>query len=627
MMNSALCLAAASLAALSASAQTPIERLAPRNSVFVLGVKNVQESREHLKATSLWSLIKSEMVTQMWADAMADVEPKLDEALAELGVERDAITCPNGALGAALFWVRDEEIGAPYPGLIVYADWGEGADEISSLIEKLLARAEEEQGFSHELIEVAGRSAYRFDLPEEEAPEEAGEEDFDDIDMGGPGMGMGGGMFGDPAAVLENIDAVYYLRSGSAFLLCTDLSSLTDAVELLDGEEHVALADREDFQGVMKQVGSGDLYAAWLTKDATQLLGGPQGIGMAAMFMPLLKQFVGDIHAFGSATRIDGAKAMIEKTTAVYMPNGRSGLTALLDAQTPRTGLPAFAGSDVINYNTLNFEFKGLPILVQQIGQMFPMLPLQAPPGQEGPSPVDMMKEVCGPLGPQIHIVQSATTGPAQPLIAIQCTDPERFEAFLTQSQLIPAMEGKDTEGGRIYTLPLDALGGMPGLPGMEAAPADEELGMETSLGIGSEFMFFGPTAAVENALALPADAKGAPTTDAGAWQRATELLGDGPFIGWGYTDVVSLIEGQMELQKQVMDRAMEQLAADAEGEEEMAEIEQALEDNPVLAAFRQFDWSSLREYLGPSVWEAHTTEQGFIINSYSLAPAARGAE
>ena len=59
------------------------------------------------------------------------------------------------------------------------------------------------------------------------------------------------------------------------------------------------------------------------------------------MIEPMLNQMVGDIRGLGYAVRLDAPDAMLEQTMAVHMPNGRSGLTSLLDTAAPRGTIPS----------------------------------------------------------------------------------------------------------------------------------------------------------------------------------------------------------------------------------------------------------------------------------------------
>lgn len=608
--NSALCLTAIGLITASAIAGPPIERLAPRNTVIVAGVKNVQESRRNLESTALWSLFTSDSFSEAWASVMTKVEPAIQDACDELGLARDSLTWPEGGLGAAIFWVRDEEIGMPYPGLMVYADWGKGADGVATLIDKSVAKATE-QGMAPKKIEVVGREAYRFEIPKDLGQEE--EDEFDDIDMGGPGMGMGG-IFGDPASALENIDSIYLVRSDTSFLLSTELSVMSDALEVIDGKALPCLADRDDFKGIMNQLGQSETYEMFLTRDATQLLGGPQGLGMAGMFLPMIKQFIGDIQGIGANMNMAAGKAMIEQTTAIYMPNGKSGLTALLDTQTAPAGLPAFAGKDIVSYSTVNFEFKGLPVMIQTISQMFPM-PGMA--GSDGPSPADMAKMICDPLGPQIHIIQYAhdepTLSDSQPLYAIQSKGRESLEGFLTQSGMFPMDEGKDLGDGRVYKLALDQMGAMGGMP-MDAGAGP--MMPEMSLGLTDNYLFVGPTGAVENAME-GSGAKPAATKMAG-WAQAMKLVGNEPVMMWGYSDLPTMIGNQVQMQMAMMDEMMEQYGM-GEDPDQAGEM---MEGQEFLNMLKDFDWSSLHEYMGPNVVTGHATDDGFLFKSYLLPPA-----
>ena len=271
--------------------------MAPRTTVFVAGVTNMERTMANLKATPLWSLWQSEQIVEMRNNVWSEMKPDIEEALGELDLEMDDLTLPTGGAGAAVFWVRDEELGQPMPGVLLYADWGEQADRTGRVIDAMIKKGEEEEDLQYEQIDVVGRTGYRFDVPQ---PEPEAADEFN---------GGFGGPMADPAAVLDRIRSVYHVRDDSRFFLCTDLATLTTALEVVDGESHPSVADRDDYQAIMSQVGTGDKYAALLFRDALNLMGGPSAMGPAMMFMPMVTQFVGDIHGIGMTARfqrVDG---------------------------------------------------------------------------------------------------------------------------------------------------------------------------------------------------------------------------------------------------------------------------------------------------------------------------------
>ena len=67
------------------------------------------------------------------------------------------------------------------------------------------------------------------------------------------------------------------------------------------------------------------------------------------------------------------------------------------------------------------------------------------------------------------------------------------------------------------------------------------------------------------------------------------------------------------------MEQMMAQLAEnDPEFAEEMAGD---LEDNPAMSMLNDLDWDALRQYIGASAWKLQAVDDGFVVQSYLLAP------
>src|SRR5262245_30215949 len=146
------------------------------------------------------------------------------------------------------------------------------------------------------------------------------------------------------------------------------------------------------------------------------------------------------------------------------MPDGKAGLTTLLDSASPRGALPPFVGPDTSSYTTFNFEFNNLMDTVRKIVDSNPMLKAQAgqPTDQAEPS----IRQVTATLGNQVHVASSVSRpikeDSAHMVWAVQCTKPQEFESLIQQWAAQAGMESRDFLGQRIYSMKPEMMGMLP---------------------------------------------------------------------------------------------------------------------------------------------------------------------
>ncbi|MDY7107770.1 MAG: hypothetical protein SYC29_03955 [Planctomycetota bacterium] len=603
---------------MAAWAEPPaVVELAPESTILVMGVSSAQSTLERLKRTPMWELWQSEQMLEMRAEVAEEMEEGIDEMLQELGLERDTVQPPTGALGLAVFMVEDEELMLPGLGFLLMADYGENADATAELFDAAMKKAEEEGELDYEEREVMGRTVRCFPLAVGEETDEPADDEAE-ADIGAQRMGAAP----DPKAMFEQfMSELYFVREGSAFMLCSHMPTLTSAFEVCDGAEPMGLPRREDFRAIMQQVGANDGYGALLTRDLGPLIAAYDPSMMMMSLGPMLGQFIGDIRGFGMGVRVDGPVAMLEQTMSVYMPNGKVGLTALMDTETPRGEVPGFVGSNTLSYTAMNFEFDGMPALIQRVMQMLPFL---APPPQQGqedaPTPQEMIAQVFSCFGRKVYMLQTLDRPIAmdslKQVTAIECVKPEELDSFLSAMGPQMGMEGRDFSGRRIYTMDMGGLSMMAPVPAQPAAMGETSM----SVGIGGSLAFMGPTSAVEEVMRLVGDAESAGLADEAAFQRAVGVLQHDEVIAWGYADAVDSMEAQAEIAGLQMEQLM------AEMEEQDPEMAAEFGDMDMsgmmmgLQFLEEIDYDLLREYLGPSAWEAVSTEDGFIVKSYMLS-------
>ena len=592
----------AGLCSASSYAQPSIEQLAPQDSVVIVSVSNVAASVDRLQQTKLWELWETPQVQQLRTDFIKQLTEQIDEMLQQLGVEKDTLVPPQGALGFALFPLTPEDVDAPSSGMLLVADYGENADKTGELIDAAIAEADDNPDIKYEVQEIKGHSVYSFDLSGLEIAEQI-EPDF------APVMPMPMPM-GDPSEMFTPPTKFHFVRDGSVFIVCTDLDRLTEAIQDEPDGDEPTLADREDYQAIMDQLGESDAYAILLMRDLGKVAAANDPMGMAEMMQEMLKTIIGDIQGVGMSLQLDSDSAIVEETVVVYMPNGKAGLTALLDTETPRGDLPAFVGPDTVNYVRLNFEFENLPDLVMQVMDIVAMM---MPPDPEMMQEThNMFTRLCSTLGREIHIVSTLTrpitAESFSTVFAVECTQPQEFENFVAEFAPQGGFEPREFLGQRIYSREVGSM--MPGMGGAGVA-------VEVSIGISGGYALFGPTAGVEQAMRAAGEVKLPSLEQEASYQRAVDALPNEPTVGIGYSNSVDMFEATMETNRLAAKQMVEQLK---EFDPEFAaEYEQ--QQLAMLKQWEAIDAELLSQFIGPSAWYVRATDAGFVIRAYLLGP------
>lgn len=598
----------------SVSAQQTIERLAPENTILVMGVKNVQSMMDRTKATPMWTLWQSEQMKKLRADAMEQMGKGLDTMLEELGVEKDSLVHPTGSAGLAVFAVTDEN-GLPQPAMLAFADYGDAAkaDKTSTLIQAALERGEKDNQLEFESREVDGRTIYSIDLSKMKPQDD--DEAADDFN---PQMFP----MPQPDEMLEGIEKLHYVRDGHSFIASTDLTALTDALENIAAKAAGGrVSDRAEYQAALSSVGEADVYGALLTRDVMDLLAAQDEMGMMDMLRPMVRTLFGEVQAYGFGMRVDGSKAMVEQTISAYMPNGKAGVTKLMDMPLQQGAVPAFVGPDAVSYTAVSFKFSGLMDVIRQVVNSNPMMAAQFGPQIDAIAP--QVTQITSALGNQMQwstsVTKPFTADSTQKLMAIECPKPQDFENAFAQMAGDAGIESRDFLGQRIYTMDEDMMMMMP----MEA-------GGPVSLGIGGGFVLIGPTSAVEQGLRATSQPGGASLASSSEFQRAIATLSKDGVVAWGYTDTIDSMEASLAAQREQIESMIKQMREEAEmwGDEDadIKGIQDRMEERmrESMKMWNDIDFNLLRQHIGPSAWEVRSTENGFVMRAYMLSASSK---
>lgn len=564
-----------------------IERIAPRSSVVVAGVKNFGESRKRLENTPLWTLWKSEQVQSLVADLMKDASgaEQEDEAFwEELGFKPQDVPPPTGAVGFAIFSERNEEIGQDVGAIIAVAEYGENADKAQEIVDKLVERARKEPGTVIDEREIRGRKVFSTEINDAD--------DDDGMDMDDD---FGGGM--DGADPFEHMDTLHWCRDGSRFLVSTSLVALEDALEVADGQSDLeAIGRNADFQGAIDQIKPTDGSLVLLTSNAKTLFA-PLFAGPGAIAEPILGQLLGDVRAWSVGVSIDGAIGMLEQAVGVYAPGEKRGLLALFNTSTPVGSLPGFVGVDAIGYNRINFELlKLMPLVNEIVRGLPPMFRDEIEPQLDGFGP--MLDEAFANLGPDIHIVTTQTeplTSESQSmLVAIRMKKAESVKPLIDMFAPMQGMEPRDFLGQTIYST--------------DFLPA--------SIGLGGGWLAIGMTPAVEQVMRSVGQANQPGLADEPIFRYAKGSIRSEQVVGWGFSNIVADYAFQRVVMKEQLAQ-LRQFQADF-GDEIDLGVDRAENINEYMDKITP---EFLERYLGPTTWELTSRDNGFVLMSYTLAP------
>ncbi|MHC5004716.1 MAG: hypothetical protein ACYTJ0_16505 [Planctomycetota bacterium] len=577
-------------------AQSTIEQVAPENAVLVFGVRDATAVMQQLSKHPMFATLAGQGEEPGAAaegddgpDWMALFPEPLPALMREMRREGGALPQPQGAAGFAMFSAINPEIGMPEPEFLVYADYGDGAARLIERVNALLEKAGEHTQLQFQKRQLDGAEVISVKLPEP-APEPF--DPMDDPVMGGQPM--------DPLAMMMpdadrfRIDTIHVARSGRSVLMGSDLTSVKRGLAALDGTNDLGVvADNRAFQGVVKQVEGSDAYGVVLTRDLLQLVMGQDAMGMAMLFTPMARSLFGEIQGMGYGLSTGNAADAATQRFTAYMPNGKQGLTAIMDRPLPRAEPPSFVGADAVSFTAMNMDFGRVVPVINGFLTSNPMMQAQFAESWTKMRP--QLQQTFGALGSRMFVVQTSPqevgTGELGTIVAVECADLAAFRTSFADFASQMGMEPREVAGHTMYVPGQAApqggpgmMGGMPGLPVPKMA-----------FGIGDGYVFMGAEPEVVSALTPRAAGQGEGLVNSLAYRRSLPMLPDEPVVAWGFTDVAKVAE-----------------AAGQMGD--------GAPKPPGLA----IDPQLIGQLVGPSVWYTRSTSDGFVSVAHQLpAPQA----
>lgn len=577
-----------------------IEQIAPRNSVLIFSVDDATATGTHLKEGGFG---------RFWEQALGAMQAELPPEAAAEADDMAAGMMPQGHIGFALFPINTPE-GPAVPGALLLAEFGENIESGWAMLEATLDQGVAEGAIEAAHHELRGRDVLEINVIMPEMPD-LGAPAGEDPAMADPfGAEM---MMPDVESMMSGFESFYIVRDADAIWISTSLEVIDEAIEH-DGEKNFnSIGQRREFSGLRDQLGPADAYTVFFPQNMYALFG-EQGMMLSMMIQPMLGQFVGDVRGVGYAMRLDAPDAMLEQTLALHLPNGRRGLSALMDVAGPRGDVPLFVPADALSYSKLNFEFDGVVDMVRPFMQMAAAM-AGGQPGEE-PAELIMLEEFMSTLGSEIHTWRTMIETEEGPFLggvrAINCADPEGFEAGLVAFGADLGLEKTELDEGVLYTMTEDlgalmpqmpGMPGMPEVPGGDAAPVMPDLtspGGPVAIAITGEQILIGDATSVERALS------GGPSLNINSTLiGAMQTLPDEPVTAWGFSDTATVSIAQLEAQRAMVGDMVEQVEMPP-GADQLP-IDQILE---------------LMQFFGPTAWQITVDQNGFVYRSKTLPGA-----
>ncbi len=572
--------------------------IAPKGSALIVTAKDVHASMVRFDASPLGQMLRAPEIDGITAPRREAAAKERAAELQQLGVAAESVPLPS-AVGLALFVEHNEELDAPEVGLLLFADYADRADLAGKIFDAVIADMEKKAEVAFEQVEVqGGAKATRIVLPTEP-------EVLDPSDPQPPSRRRPRGMdaLGGIAALPE---ALYFIRVGSQFFASSTVPTLEEALAGASGKGGASVAQSPDWQGVTGIIGEQDASIVLLIAPLAELLD-PIFSGPMAEVPIVLNATFGDVRAIGLGLRGDDAQGMLSVSGASFLQGEKVGFMKIFSDATPVEQPPMLLGDDALTYQRLNVRFGEITSMIEDLLAALPdYIADSASPymQQFGPG----LTKAFTSLGPAVFTVSHAAAagaGPSQTFTAITCSDEKAVNAMLATMLPSAGMNPRDFQGQIVY-------GG-------------EEVGMEIGLGAGA--LVIGAPAAVDQALRSSGDTTVKPLSESALYRQCVAALAPGSVVGWGYTDMATMLDENRKAIMALNDEAPEAAAASTDAaaqDDESLDILMPVQfDFGLEPALEKIDHAMLSRYIGPLIWEIRSEPKAVTVRFSWLRPTA----
>jgi hypothetical protein len=428
------CLGLVAVSALASSSHAAdAEKTLPDSTLFYFKVKNAAEFRESFQQSSLGQLLADPAIKPMKEDAISKMADASKEVKAKLGVTiSELFSLPQGAITVAVVSKADPKMPV---AVLISADAGKNQATMTDVMTKSTEQAKQADS------KVATETFKGLTLHIIQAPK--------DGDKPNPPM--------------------VWTNSGSVFHIATDLDALKDVISHADGRSD-SLASVESFAKTRTKLG--DAPVSWFL-DINKAIKILAKLGQAA------QPGAQNIEPILQITGINGLKAAsgsfafntggFDSVSKVFFlaPAPTQGLLKMFMMPQvnlrPESWVPASAASYASFSWDLDGAYNGLNDLVNQFQPgMLQALQQQFLVGPNGGEPLDLQKDIFGPLGNRLTLISDfkkpITDDSQRFLLGVSLTDAKKFQATL--NKLIEIAGGapakRDFLGTTIYDFKID---------------------------------------------------------------------------------------------------------------------------------------------------------------------------
>ncbi|WP_435010985.1 hypothetical protein P12x_002276 [Tundrisphaera lichenicola] len=427
------------LAAIAASASVgraaEPEKMLPDSTLFFLKVKNVAELRESFEKADFGRLLADPALKPLKDDVAAKLAETNEQVKAKLGVTLgELLQLPQGTATVAVVGKPDAKIPV---ALLISADAGKNAAKMTEVMTKSTKQAEEANA-------KVGTETFKGLTLHIIQPPQDGDKP-------------------NPPLIWTNAESVFHIA--------TDLDALKDVITHADGRTD-SLASVDAFGKAMTKLGA-DSPVIWFLdinksiKLVAQAGQAAQGGGGAAQNIEGMLQLTGinGLKAVGGNFAFNSGA--FDSVSKVYFlaPAPTQGLLKMFlmppTSLRPQPWVPA----NVASYQSLSWDldkaYDALNDLVNQFQPGMLQLLQQNLVGPNGGEPLDLEKDVFGPIGDRLTIISDfkkpITENSQRLLFSAALEDTKKFEATL--SKVIEIAGGtpakRDFQGTTIYDFKL----------------------------------------------------------------------------------------------------------------------------------------------------------------------------
>lgn len=580
--------------AVSAAPPLPIARVAPAHSFLIAEIADVSALKGGVERSALGDMWRDPGVKAFLEHVSKEPLRALTDHLATIDSDLDDLVWPTGRLGLALYLPESGVPAAPDapmpdPHVLIVGEFGDQAQKARDLMGRFLEKALDEKRVEVTDDKYQGVDVSIIKPVDAEKPEE---DDGGDEDMFEPEPGMAEQL----AEGLRNPPDIYQAWIESTLVVASDMGGLEAAIDASLGRAVESVESSDAFRRARSMLGHEPAaYAVVLTGPLADDFKRSVAESAPVPFdpTPVFDMFgLSAVEGLGMSLRaVDTPDALSDFGLAV-LAREKKGLLALLATPLGAFDPPAFVGPDVSGVMSMTFRFDGL---LDTLRAGVDALPEEQ--RQEAAGSIEQVAGMVGPalaqLGPRLHVFSSyerpLTPDSQRNVFAIEVRDELPVSNTLLMLSNFVQMEPRDFEGHTIYsgdTVPIAA-------------------------GLGFGHVFFGPEAAVENALRAAGNPDGPRLGREDQFRRATAAVPPTTVLA-SFSDLKQDLQWfyyTLENFDQIQAAMLEGIEIPQEQKEEI--LASLREDRP--------DWVDhlpplevLTRVLGPMVYEIHDAPDGF---------------